>query len=232
MSTKKQRRTYHHGNLKEAIVSASIEMIAEGGEDAVNMREAARRAGVSSGAPFRHFETKQKLLAAVAEEAARRLIAAMDKAGAEAGADDALERFRAMGVAYVEWAALHPALFRVLHTPSHLGANTSEAILAMTRTQRDTIAVLLRTARKRGDAHDGDALVTLTAQALVYGLARLMVDGVLDVSLDAATARSLANAATGVLGRGIAAKHEPPKSKRRSPSSDPRARRARDRLAP
>src|SRR5579871_2109283 len=74
------RRAYHHGNLRAALVEAALALVEDVGADRVTVREAARRAGVSSGAPFRHFPDRTALLTAVAEEAMRRLRVAVDAA--------------------------------------------------------------------------------------------------------------------------------------------------------
>ena len=80
-------RPYHHGALKEALVEAAVALIEEGGIEAVSVREAAKRVGVSPGAPFRHFASKTALMTAVAEEAMARfkaeVLAAMTEVAAE-----------------------------------------------------------------------------------------------------------------------------------------------------
>src|SRR5260370_2879655 len=70
--TKWLRRGYHHGNLRKALVEATLRLIEEGGPASVTVRDAARRAGVSSGAPFRHFSNRAALMAALASAAPRR----------------------------------------------------------------------------------------------------------------------------------------------------------------
>src|SRR5262245_58006726 len=80
-------KPYHHGDLRRVLVDAAFELVGEAGAGGVSVREAARRAGVSPGAPFRHFESRDALLAAVAEEAQRRFRAEIGKALAKAPAD-------------------------------------------------------------------------------------------------------------------------------------------------
>ena len=79
------RTTYHHGNLKRALMDAALRLVTEGGPDAFTMAEAAREAGVSSGAPYRHFPDRRSLLRAVADEAQdlldQRLEASVSQAG-------------------------------------------------------------------------------------------------------------------------------------------------------
>src|SRR6266540_5232917 len=63
-----RRKAYHHGDLRRALVDAAIELVRDRGPDGFTLREAARRVGVSQTAPYRHFATKDALLAAVAEQ--------------------------------------------------------------------------------------------------------------------------------------------------------------------
>src|SRR4051794_6351575 len=60
---------YHHGDLRRVLIDAALHLVGESGANAVSVREAARRAGVSPGAPFRHFPSRDALMNAVAEEA-------------------------------------------------------------------------------------------------------------------------------------------------------------------
>src|SRR5215213_2214532 len=73
-------KPYHHGDLRRALIDAALQLAGEGGAEAVSVREAARRAGVSPGAPFRHFPSRDALMAAVATEAQRRFRAEIGRA--------------------------------------------------------------------------------------------------------------------------------------------------------
>src|SRR5512138_585842 len=97
-------KPYHHGDLRRVLIDAALKLVEEGGAEAVSVREAARRAGVSPGAPFRHFPSRGALMQAVAEEAQRRFRAEIEAALAGAPANDPLARFRCLGLAYLRWA--------------------------------------------------------------------------------------------------------------------------------
>ena len=73
-------KPYHHGDLRRVLIDAALKLAEEGGPEAVSVREAARRAGVSPGAPFRHFDSRAALMTAVAEEAQRRFRAEIEAA--------------------------------------------------------------------------------------------------------------------------------------------------------
>src|SRR5450631_2667654 len=107
-------KPYHHGDLKRVLIDAALQLVNEGGAEAVSVREAARRAGVSPGAPFRHFPSRDALMMAVAEEAQRRFRAEIDVALAAAPAHDPLARFRCFGLAYLRWAMRNPAHFEII----------------------------------------------------------------------------------------------------------------------
>src|SRR5258708_1624307 len=61
-------KSYHHGDLRNALIQAGLELLAEGGAEALDLRKVARRAGVSHAAPYRHFADKQALIVAITEE--------------------------------------------------------------------------------------------------------------------------------------------------------------------
>src|SRR5664279_3366378 len=98
--SKAQRETYHHGDLRRALVVAAVRVVARKGAEEVSLRGLARQLGVSPRAPYRHFPSKEALLAAVSAEAFRRFEAYLDGVLAGVGADP-LERFHARGRAYV-----------------------------------------------------------------------------------------------------------------------------------
>ena len=106
---------YHHGDLRRALIDASLALIAEEGFSALTLREVARRAGVTHAAPYRHFADKEALLAAVAEEGFRAMASDMrERMDKETSPT---ERLLACGVAYVLFAVRHPSHFRVMFGP-------------------------------------------------------------------------------------------------------------------
>jgi AcrR family transcriptional regulator len=107
-----EEKPYHHGDLRRALVDASIGLIAESGPDGFTLREVARRAKVSHTAPYRHFQDKSDLLAAVAEQGFTDLHRAVSDAVAQVRKP--LDRLRRSGAAYVSFALEHTAHFRVM----------------------------------------------------------------------------------------------------------------------
>jgi AcrR family transcriptional regulator len=177
--TPQPRAAYHHGNLREALVQAAVELIERDGLDKLSVREAAKRAGVSPGAPFRHFATKTALLTAVAEQATERLRLHVEQA-LEAAADaPALVRFGAIGHAYIEWARKNPTHFRVISERALIDYDSSASL----RSDNESIRTRMQALFDEAFAHGGSAAnadaahAQIAARALVYGLARMAVDG-------------------------------------------------------
>ncbi|MET9951186.1 TetR/AcrR family transcriptional regulator [Streptomyces sp. NPDC006339] len=114
-------KTYHHGDLRNALLCAAVDLATEGGPERVVLREAARRVGVSPTAAYRHFEGRGELLAAVRDHARRALADAMERAAARApGADDpvlaAEARLAALCRGYIDFAVAQPGLYRSAFT--------------------------------------------------------------------------------------------------------------------
>jgi AcrR family transcriptional regulator len=112
------RRSYHHGDLRRALVDAGIALAREGGPEAVVLREATRRAGVVPNAAYRHFAGRDALLQAVRAAALAALAVAMEKeqARARTQGDVARASLRAIGIAYLRFAEKEPGLFRTAFT--------------------------------------------------------------------------------------------------------------------
>lgn len=111
------RSTYRHGDLRRALLDAGLALARDGGPAAVVLREATRRAGVAPNAAYRHFASREALLAAVRAEALAQVAQAMAAeylAVPEAGssADQARARVRAVGRGYLRFAFGEPGLFR------------------------------------------------------------------------------------------------------------------------
>ncbi len=165
-------KTYHHGDLRTALVAATLDLLAEAGTDAVSLRAVARRAGVSAMAPYRHYPDKESLLAAAAAHGFEGLRAALRQADTTAPPGQALV---AQAVAYVRYALDNPALFRLMFGPRHLGKHPNLS------TAGDSAYTVLadRVAADTPDRTDHNARA-LGCWALVHGLAFLFLDGRID----------------------------------------------------
>lgn len=106
-------RGYHHGNLKEALIRAALDLIAQKGAAGFTFAEAARFAGVSPAAPYRHFRDRDALLANVALRGFERFEATLNRAWDD-GRPDPLAAFTRMGIAYLDFARNEPAYYSAM----------------------------------------------------------------------------------------------------------------------
>jgi AcrR family transcriptional regulator len=171
-----ETRPYHHGDLRRVLIDAALQLAAEGGE--VSVREAARRAAVSPGAPFRHFPNRDALMAAVAEEAQRRFRLEIEAALAPVPGDQPLARLRAFGLAYLRWAMRNPAHFEIISTGRYFAHDSSAGL------SHDNAELIGLTERMLADAAEQGLVRTadlkriqIAGRALVYGFARMNLDG-------------------------------------------------------
>ena len=167
------RTSYHHGDLRSALVEAGLAILAEGGDaGALSLREAARRAGVSAMAPYRHFADKDALLAAIATVGFERLAAA--QRAAEVDAASSAAALRGQGMAYVAFACANPALFRLM-----FGAGAPQKHGALAEAGKASFDLLAaRVAEIPSLTPRPDR--ALAHWSLVHGLAMRAVDGQLD----------------------------------------------------
>ena len=106
-------RGYHHGNLKEALVQAALDLIAQKGPSGFTFAEAARFAGVSPAAPYRHFRDRDELMTSVALRGFTQFEAALAQAWND-GLPDPMTAFERMGRAYLDFARTEPAYYSAM----------------------------------------------------------------------------------------------------------------------
>jgi AcrR family transcriptional regulator len=106
-------RGYHHGNLKEALIRAALELIAKKGPAGFTFAEAARWAGVSPAAPYRHFRDRDELLADVARRGFEQFAVALERAW-DGGRPEPFAAFERLGKAYLEFARSEPAYYSAM----------------------------------------------------------------------------------------------------------------------
>ena len=184
-----QRTTYRHGDLRQALLEAGIDMAREGGPDAVVLREATRRTGVSPNAAYRHFSDRDALVAAVSDAASAASAAAIEAEWDAVPAGDAEAHLRAVGVGYLRFARDEPGLFRAAYTvPSNLeqafspekaGPGGRTPFQLLTIALDEMVEAGLLPAERRPGAE-------LCAWSAVHGLAMLVLEGPLR-DLDEAT---------------------------------------------
>jgi AcrR family transcriptional regulator len=178
------RQRYHHGDLRQALIAAGLELAAESGPDAVVLREATRRVGVSPNAAYRHFTDRDALLDAVSAAAMSQLAAAIDAHFEAIDHDDAGDvaraQLRAVGTGYVAFAVEHPGLFRTaFFVPSDLQrATAAEKAGPSGRTPFQLLTVAIDGLVASGlMPQSRRANAEFLAWSAVHGFALLVIDG-------------------------------------------------------
>jgi len=171
-----ETRPYHHGELRAALITEGLRLLAARDVEALSLREVARNVGVSATAVYRHFSDKDALMTALAHEGLTRLAQAQHAAAAAAGGGNGAEAFAATGRAYVRFALANPALFRLIFAaPPRTRCGEEPAALAFLRANAAAAA-------RRQDGGSSDVRVrAVAAWAQVHGLAMLMLDGQIPV---------------------------------------------------
>jgi len=113
MVEKKKKNAYHHGNLRPALINAGLEILSKDGISGLSIRKAARWAGVSHTAPYRHFQSKHDLIDAIAEEGFRMLTDALNGVLSKEY-PTYFDRLAAAGTAYVTFARTYPSHLHVM----------------------------------------------------------------------------------------------------------------------
>jgi len=202
-------RTYHHGDLKNALIDAALALISVHGTRGLSLREAARNTGVSHAAAYRHYSSKESLLAAIAEQGFHMLTAQMRRAVADSHGDTA-SLLDATGRAYIEFGVTHPEHLQVMFSGAigDLSAYPSLQQIAEQSYQvlGDVVAAGLAAGRLRTS---DPQLISLAAWSFVHGLAQLIATGHVPAAREPAERQALLDALLPMLRLGLDG-HPPP----------------------
>jgi len=169
-----KRKSYHHGQLKEALIAAATQLVEEKGPDNFSLADACRQADVSTAAPYRHFRDRNELLAEVVNRGFQGLADANREAVMCTG-EGTLEGIVAMGKSYVGFAARQPGVFRMM-----FGQNAQvKQVEGVLETGLDCFGGLIRQVQiycaSNGRSDDARA-VALRLWTFVHGAASLLID--------------------------------------------------------
>ena len=168
--------TYHHGDLRAALLRAAGELLAERGIEGFTLRECARRAGVSHGAPAHHFGDAAGMLTAYAAQGYERMSTLMREYQEKADADGQ-SRLKAAGLAYIDFAVANRAQFQLMFRSDRIN-NQDPAFHAAAETAYEVLSGAAREAAPRASlepARISDRM--LLAWAMVHGFATLVLEG-------------------------------------------------------
>ncbi len=171
------RRGYHHGNLREALVAAALNLIADKGPAGFTFAEAARAAGVSPAAPYRHFRDRDALMAEVARQGFERFGSYLTNAWS-GGAPDPITAFEALGRAYLAFARDEPAYYAAMfeaQLPPDVTRELAEAAdQAFLVLQRAAEALATRLPQ---ESRPPARMMSLHLWSLAHGIASLFARG-------------------------------------------------------
>lgn len=176
------KRKYHHGALKEALVDAALELLAEGGPASLSLTEAAKRVGVTAAAPYRHFASREELLNEVARRGFLSFGERIEKAWDEGRPDAATAMWR-MCAGYLAFAREEPGLYSAMFgsvATLSAPASADAADHALEILWRSVVAFL----QQRGSPAQGARKLALQVWALAHGVAMLSISGHLDPAKD------------------------------------------------
>jgi AcrR family transcriptional regulator len=199
-AARKSPRSYHHGNLRRALLDEALVIIRSEGVEGVTLRDIGARLGVSRTALYRHFADKRALLTAVATEGFRMLREQLVAAWEEGGRGDGA--FHAMGVAYVRFAVDNPAHYRVIFGGVVDPGGKEPELEAEARGAFDALVDAVAALQRHGVFISDDPVQMATySWALVHGIAMLAIDGQLPepVGVDELVRYSFKRLRTGIL---------------------------------
>lgn len=171
------RRSYHHGNLREALIKAALALIAEKGPAGFTFAEAARAAGVSPAAPYRHYRDRDALMADIAKRGFEEFEQKLSKAWSN-GEPQPLKAFERLGRAYLDFARSEPAQYSAMFESGLSPIAFPAVSLAADRAfgvLKDACAALIQTAPE--GKRPPVMMVALHIWALSHGMASLFARG-------------------------------------------------------
>jgi AcrR family transcriptional regulator len=169
-------KSYHHGDLRNALIEAGLELLSEGGVQELDLRKVARRAGVSHAAPYRHFADKQALIAAINEEGFH-LLAERIRSTLREASDEPVEQLLGVALAYVRFAQENPWLMREMFSGITIERETFESLHTASKSVYRLYAEVIRHGQERGKIVDGEPTALAgVLWSVLHGLAMLIIE--------------------------------------------------------
>ena len=171
-----RHKSYHHGNLRNELLDTAELRLAESGVEELSLRALARAVGVSQTAPYRHFNDKSELLAALATRGYKALLGELESAGRRAGANP-VEQMYAFAETYVNYAVAHPDRFKLMFGPTLQPIEDYPELHGVTRATHELVRAIMRRGIEQGLFRDeDDHYMANAAWSGIHGLAVLKVD--------------------------------------------------------
>ena len=178
-SSVQPKAKYHHGDLREALISAVYQLVSEQGAENLSLADACRAAGVSTAAPYRHFQDRDEILAEVTARGLHALREGAEEAIGKHG-PGTMDAMIAMSQAYVAFALAQPGLFRLIFGQNPALAETE----LVSKTAVDCFGYVIERVAKfcRAEGRADDATeIAVRIWTFVHGAASLLIDGKYDM---------------------------------------------------
>jgi AcrR family transcriptional regulator len=172
-----KKKNYHHGDLKNALIKAGVEILAKDGVGGLSLRKVALKAGVSHSAPYSHFADKQALIAAISTEGFRQLYVRVS-AAAEKNKNSPEKQLAEAAWAYVQFAMDDPDRFKVMFSAVLEKEKEYPEFVAESQRNFQLVKMIVEANQAAGVLRSGPSeLAALSAWGIVHGFVMLVLEG-------------------------------------------------------
>jgi AcrR family transcriptional regulator len=172
-----KKKTYHHGDLKNALIKAGVEILAKDGVSGLSLRKVASRAGVSHTAPYSHFADKQALIAAISTEGFRQLYERVNSVAEEYKTKPSMQLVE-VGWAYVQFALDDRDRFKVMFSGVLEKEREYPEFVAEAQKNFQLVKMIVEANQAAGVLRSGPSdLVALSAWGIIHGFVMLLLEG-------------------------------------------------------
>jgi AcrR family transcriptional regulator len=173
---KKQSQNYHHGNLRQVLIDAAIEIISQQGAKDLSLRKIALKAGVSHTAPYRHFKDKNAILGAVAKQGFEMMLHETRERIAQSKGNE-LDHFAICGLSYIDFAVSCPSYYRVMFGTRPENSYFQDELKPESTPVFKLLSDTIQICQEKGHLRDGNLKeMALAAWSIVHGFAMLRID--------------------------------------------------------
>ena len=172
-----KKKSYHHGDLKNALIKAGVEILAKDGVSGLSLRKVALKAGVSHTAPYSHFADKQALIAAISTEGFRQLYEKVSMV-AEANKEQPSMQLVEVAWSYVQFAMDDPGLFKVMFSGVLEKEKEYPEFVAESQRNFQLLKMIVEANQASGRLRSGSSeLAVLSAWGIIHGFVMLLLEG-------------------------------------------------------